>query len=213
MPGHDIVVVGFSAGGIDPLLRMVSRLPGDLPASLFVVHHFPPHGITLLPAILSRACRLPASAPSDNDPIEPAHIYVAPPDRHLIVGRGVMRLVLGPLEHSNRPAVDPLFRSAADSYGARVIGVVLSGTLNDGTDGLRAIKAAGGLALVQDPATCSYSGMPSSAIEHVAVDEVAHPDTLCDALVRMVGQRAETPRAIPRRAGRVPAVGRGHVEH
>jgi two-component system chemotaxis response regulator CheB len=190
MPGHNIVVVGFSAGGIDPLLQMASGLPRDLPASLFVVHHFPAQSVSVLPAILNRSGPLRAVAAENQDPIVPGRIYVAPPDHHLLIEDGVVQLTVGPREHGHRPAVDPLFRSAARAHGPKVIGVVLSGTLDDGTAGLHAIKAAGGLAMVQDPASCAYPGMPESAIEFVAVDHVVRPEDLASTLVRLVGQEA-----------------------
>jgi two-component system, chemotaxis family, protein-glutamate methylesterase/glutaminase len=190
MPGHDIVVVGFSAGGIDPLLQMVAALPRDLPAALFVVHHFPPQSVSALPTIINRISTLPASTAEADGQIAPGHIYVARPDRHLLLQRGRTRLTLGAREHGHRPAVDPLFRSAARSYGPRVIGVLLSGALDDGSAGLHAIKAAGGLTVVQDPARCAYPGMPSSAMQYVAIDHVVPPEQLGALLVRLVGQPA-----------------------
>ena len=196
MPGHNIVVVGFSAGGIDPLLQMASGLPSDLPASLFVVHHFPAQSVSVLPAILNRSGPLEAAAAENDESIVPGRIYVAPPDRHLLIRDGTVRLTVGPREHGHRPAVDPLFRSAARSHGPRVIGVLLSGTLDDGTAGLHAIKAAGGLTMVQDPTRCAYPGMTASAIEFVAVDHVVLPEELAATLVRLVSEEA-------RPAGRV----------
>jgi two-component system chemotaxis response regulator CheB len=199
MAGHNIVVVGFSAGGIEPLVQMASGLPRDLPASLFVVHHFPAQSVSVLPAILNRSGPLKAAAAENEEPIVSGRIYVAPPDHHLLIRNGTVRLTGGPREHGHRPAVDPLFRSAARSHGSRVIGVLLSGSLDDGTAGLHAIKAAGGLAMVQDPASCAYPGMPESAIEFVAVDHVVTPEELSTTLVRLVNQEAPAP------AGRVPA--------
>jgi two-component system chemotaxis response regulator CheB len=190
MQGHDIIVIGFSAGGIEPLLQLVADLPSDLPAALFVVHHFPAHSISALPSILARASDVPVRTARDREPVAPGHIYVGRPDRHLLLMPGLIRLTRGPREHGNRPALDPLFRSAARSYGSRVIGVILSGTLDDGTVGLHAIKSAGGLAVVQDPEQASYPGMPKSALEHVEVDHVAPAGELGGLLARLTREPA-----------------------
>jgi len=186
MSGRDIVVVGFSAGGIAPLMQLVADLPSDFPASILVVHHFPAQSISALPSILNRAGPLPATQPADGERIVPGRIYVARPDRHLLLRNGVVRLTAGPREHGHRPAIDPLFRSAARSCGPRVVGVILSGTLDDGTSGLLEIKAAGGLVVVQDPASAAYPGMPASAIAHTAVDHVVLPHELGALLDRLV---------------------------
>jgi two-component system chemotaxis response regulator CheB len=193
MQGHDIVVIGFSAGGIEPLLQLVADLPSDLPAALFVVHHFPPNSISALASILSRSADLAVRTARDREPVAPGYIYVGRPDRHLLVMRGLMRLTRGPREHGSRPALDPLFRSAARSYGSRVIGVLLSGTLDDGTIGLHAIKSAGGLAVVQDPEQAAYPGMPTSAIEHVEVDHVLPVGKMGALLTRLTREPALPP--------------------
>jgi two-component system, chemotaxis family, protein-glutamate methylesterase/glutaminase len=172
MPGRDIVVMGGSAGSIEVLTELVSGFPPDFPGSIFVVVHFPGSVTSTLPRILNRAGPLSARHARDGDPIEPGGIYVAPPDCHLHVSDGHVRLTRGPKENGHRPALDPLFRTAAFSYGSRVVGVILSGNLNDGTAGLLRIKQRGGVAIVQDPETALYQGMPRSAIEHVAVDHV-----------------------------------------
>jgi two-component system chemotaxis response regulator CheB len=193
MPGHDIVVIGFSAGGIDPLQQLVADLPSDFPASIFVVHHFPPMSISALPSILARSGRLPALQPADGDEIVPGRIYVARPDHHLLIGDNRVRLTRGPREHGHRPAIDPLFRTAARCFGPRVIGVILSGTLDDGTAGLLAVKQAGGLAVVQDPQEAAYPGMALSALGNVPVDHVAlaaELGALLDRLVRLPAPEA-----------------------
>lgn len=172
MARRDVVVVGASAGGVETLRTLVAALPASLPAAIFVVVHFPPGSTSVLPRILSRHGPLPAEHPRDGAPFEQGRIYVAPPDHHLLVKRGTVRLVRGPRENASRPAVDPLFRSAARAYGPRVLGLVLSGNLDDGTAGLASVKRWGGLAAAQDPEDALYGGMPGSAIAHVDVDRV-----------------------------------------
>lgn len=169
---HDIVVVGASAGGVEALSDLVERLPPDLPAAVFVVLHVSAAAPSLLPAILNRASALPAVVAEDRGPVEPGKIYVAPPDSHLLVAPGEMRLWRGPPEHACRPAVDPMFRTAAASYGPRVLGVVLSGTLDDGVAGLAAVKRRGGIGLVQSPEEAQFASMPSTAIATLDVDHV-----------------------------------------
>jgi two-component system, chemotaxis family, protein-glutamate methylesterase/glutaminase len=172
MFGHDIIVIGASAGGVEALSQLVAGLPRDLAAAIFVVIHISPHGKSVLPSILNRQGKLPASHAIDGEAIAQGHIYIAPPDYHLLVKPGYIRLVKGPRENNSRPAVDPLFRTAAKAYGRRVVGVILSGTLDDGTAGLIDVKNWGGVAVVQDPNDAAYSGMPSSAIENVEVDYI-----------------------------------------
>lgn len=170
MPTHDIIVAGASTGGVEALTALVGGLPADLPAAIFVVLHVPPTGSSLLPKILSRVGPLPATHANDGEPIHPGRIYVAPPDYHLLLKRGYVRVVRGPRENHHRPALDPLFRTAARAYGPRVIGVVLTGALDDGTAGLFAIKQCGGIAVVQDPAEAYFPSMPESALAYVDVD-------------------------------------------
>jgi two-component system, chemotaxis family, protein-glutamate methylesterase/glutaminase len=170
IPGRDIIVVGASAGGVEALSQLVRHLPADLPAAIFVVLHVPAHSPSLLPQILNRSRTLPATHATDAEPIRKGRIYVAPPDQHLLLEDDQVRVKRGPRENGHRPAVDPLFRTAARSFGPRVVGVVLSGTLDDGTAGLVAIKQRSGLTVVQDPREALYTGMPLSALEAVAVD-------------------------------------------
>jgi two-component system chemotaxis response regulator CheB len=185
MPGHDIVVIGFSAGGVEPLVKLVADLPRNLPAALFVAHHFPAESSSALPSILRRSGKLPASHPVDQQDIEPGQIYVAPPDHHMLIAGGKIQLSRGPRENGHRPAVDPLFRTAARAFGPRVIGVLLSGALDDGTAGLSAVKRHGGIAVVQDPNDALYNSMPSNAIQAVSVDHVIPSAEIASLLTRL----------------------------
>lgn len=189
--GHDVVVVGASAGGIEALKELVAALPADLAASLFVVLHMPAGATSVLPAILTRAGPLPAEHVEDAAEIALGHIYVAPPDCHLQFDDGRVTATAGPKENGHRPAVDPLFRSAAHVYGPRVVGVILSGTLDDGTLGLRAVKAHGGVTLVQDPDDAQHSGMPRNAIAFGAPDRIGRPDELAAAIVELTANPVE----------------------
>ena len=180
---REIVVIGASAGGVEAMREVAQGLPRDLDAAIFCVMHHPPGAKSYLPEILTRAGPLPALHAEDGERIRPGRIYVGPPDHHMLLADGHVRLSRGPHHNRHRPAVDPLFGSAARSYGPGVIGVVLSGTLDDGTAGLAKIKGAGGVALVQDPATAAHAGMPESARTHVAVDRVVPLDRMAAAIV------------------------------
>ena len=187
---HDIIVVGASAGGVEALAEFAARLPANLPAAVFVVLHMPAYGHSVLPAILSRRGPLPARHPEDGELIQTGRIYVAPPDHHLLIKAGRISLTRGPAENNHRPAVDTLFRAAARCCGPRVVGIVLTGTLDDGTAGLQAVKMRGGLALVQDPEEAMFGGMPRSAIENVDVDYVLPIAALAETVVRLAGEPA-----------------------
>lgn len=190
LPLNRLIVIGASAGGVEALTRLVSRLPARLPAAIVVVVHFPAGGTSVLPRILERSGPLPVSHADDGDLLEPGRIFVARPGRHLLVQPGQLRLSSGPAENGCRPAIDLLFRSAADAYGARVVGVVLSGTRDDGTAGLMAIKGRDGLAVVQDPADALFAGMPQSAIDHVPIDYCLTIDEIPVLLTRLARQSA-----------------------
>jgi two-component system, chemotaxis family, protein-glutamate methylesterase/glutaminase len=183
---RDIVVIGASAGGVEALITLFAGFPDELPASVFVVLHMMPGGTSVLPKILDRAGPLPTATAVDGESIERGRVYVAPPDHHMLLVDETVRLTSGPRENGHRPAVDPLFRSAARAHGRRVIAAVLSGALDDGTLGLRMVSDAGGKALVQDPADALYPSMPESARHHtpaaraVAVDQLA--DAICAAI-------------------------------
>jgi two-component system, chemotaxis family, protein-glutamate methylesterase/glutaminase len=172
LEARDIIVIAASAGGVEALSQLVAALPPQLPAAVFAVVHFPAHATSVLPQILQRHGRLPAVHPEDGTAVRHGVIYVAPPNRHLTLHRGEVRLTRGPRENGHRPSADPLFRSAARVYGRRVIGVVLTGNLDDGTAGLAAVARHGGVTVVQDPAEALYGGMPASAVANVAVDHV-----------------------------------------
>lgn len=170
MPKPDIIVIGASAGGLRAFELLVAQLPLDLPAAIFITWHISPDYPSLLPQILDQLCALPVAHAVDNEPIRAGRIYVAPPDHHLLVESGFVRLSRGPKENRFRPAVDVLFRSAASAYSKRVIGVVLSGSLDDGASGIYAIKERGGIAVVQDPLDALHSSMPMAAMKAVKVD-------------------------------------------
>ena len=170
VPNHDIIAIGGSTGSLDVLRRVFADLPADLPACLFVVRHIATEGTDLLAAILDEAGPLDVRMATDGAPIIPGMAYVAPPGRHLMLESGAVRLGRGPRENMARPAVDPLFRSAALNYGSRVIGVVLTGLLDDGAAGLAAVKRSGGIAIVQDPADSEADDMPRHALTSCDVD-------------------------------------------
>ena len=206
MAKKDIVVVGASAGGMEALQKLVSRLPAGLPASVFVVWHLSPGMKSILPQVLSKAGPLKASNPQDGDRIEPGRIYVAPNDHHMLLENGYIRVARGPKENRFRPAVDPLFRSAAYVYGPRVVGVVLTGALDDGTAGLWTIKLRGGTAVVQDPEDALIRGMPLNALDNVAVDHRLPAAAIGELIARLVREDAPAP-------ARVPALEDAKTEH
>jgi two-component system chemotaxis response regulator CheB len=198
---RDIVVMGASAGGVETLAELVSGLPAEFPAAIFVVLHLLPSGRSVLPEILARSGPLPATAAIGDEGIERGRIYVAPPDRHLLLIGDGLRLTRGPRENGHRPAIDALFRSAARAFRERVIAVVLSGSLDDGTAGLRVVKHMGGTTVVQDPDDALYASMPASALANAAADHVAAlaamPALLCD----LVGTPIEIADSAPAAGG------------
>lgn len=197
MTRRDIVVVGASAGGVRALRELAARLPPAFPAAVCVVLHVGPYPSTL-PQLLSAAGPNPAAHAGHGEPLLPGRVYVAPPDHHLLLQEGTLQLVRGPKEHHTRPAVDPLFRSAALSAGPRVIGVLLTGLLDDGTAGLQAIKECGGLAVVQDPADAEEPAMPQAALRSVQVDHCVPLDRIGALLTQLV----QAP--VPEQAAPVP---------
>ena len=195
----DVVVIGCSAGGVTALQSLLARVPAGFEAPVFVVMHIPAHTPSRLAPILQSHCALPVKQAIDGETIVPGMVYVTTADRHLMVEAQNVRVTRGPKESRSRPAIDVLFRSAAASFGPGAVGVVLTGTLDDGTAGLWAIKDQGGVALVQEPCTAEFSSMPESAIEHVDVDKVLPLEDLAHEIVRLVdqqrphGDRAEIP--------------------
>jgi two-component system chemotaxis response regulator CheB len=183
-----VVVAGASAGGVEALLELVRSLPPDFPLAVLVVLHVSPMGTSLLPAILSRACALPVFTPADGEPLQRGHVYVAPPDQHLVVEDSSLRLSQSPRENGHRPAIDPTMRTAAAAYDGATIGIVLSGSRDDGTAGLLAIKARGGCAIVQDPGEALYPSMPLNAMAHVEVDAVLPIAAMADWIMRRTTQ-------------------------
>jgi two-component system chemotaxis response regulator CheB len=188
MKPQTVIVIGTSAGGVEALGVLVGGLPVDLPAAIFVVLHIGAHKSDL-PWLLNRAGGLRAEHPADH---------------HMTLEDGNVRLTKGPRENFARPAIDPLFRSAAAAYGADVIGVILTGGLNDGTAGLYEVKLHGGVAIVQDPADAQSASMPRSALAHVAVDHCVPLAAIAPLLVRLVSERAEVPHASPSTQIQVP---------
>jgi two-component system chemotaxis response regulator CheB len=215
VPQLDVIVIGASAGGVASLQRLAERLPASLPASVFVTLHLPEGIRSSLPRIMERAGPVPAAHAENGQLIEPGRIYIAPPGFHMTLERDRVRVTRGAREHGLRPAIDPLFRSAALAFGPRVIGVVLSGQLDDGTVGLAEIKRAGGVAVVQDPDETAFQSMPKSAIAHVNVDYILPADEIGTMLEHLVLEEETADRAPDHRASiarREPLNGVGAVE-
>ena len=190
---HKIIVIGTSAGGLHALTHITSMLPANLSATVLVVMHIGARR-SLLPEILQKQCSLPVRHALDHDPLLPGQVLIAPPDRHLTVesdeGRPIARLWHGPKENYTRPAIDPLFRSAAAQFDGHVIAVILTGYLDDGTAGLYAVKACGGYAIVQDPQDAQIPDMPANALESVTVDQVLPLREIGPALATLAARPA-----------------------
>lgn len=185
MATRDIIVIGASAGGVQALSQLVSELPPDLPAAVFIVLHIPANAPSLLANILGHTSALPVANGIDNEPVQRGRIYVASPDQHLLIEKGRVRLVHGPKENLHRPAIDALFRSAARWAGPRVTGVVLTGARDDGTVGMHAIKQRGGIAIVQDPSEALFPSMPLSVLQDGPVDYTLPLDEIAPLLNRL----------------------------
>ncbi len=200
-----MVVVGASAGGVAAARRLVAGLPADLPAAVFVVVHRGAERPNLLPEILDAAGPLPAKAAEEGEPFAPGRVYLAPSDHHLIVGRDHVHVRRGPRENRVRPAIDVLFRSAAVNCSSRVVGLLLTGLLDDGTSGLIAIRGCNGLALVQDPGEALFPDMPRSAIEKGAADHVVPLDRM-PGLISTLARGARPPTVEAPRALKMEAL-------
>ena len=186
-----IVVIGASSGGIEALRSLAANLPADFAAPICVVLHVSPQSPAVLADILSRSGPLRARSAGDRERLNSGQIFVAPPDFHLLIEPGWVRLSKGPRENRFRPAIDPLFRTAAQVYGPGAIGVLLTGNLDDGTAGLWTIKQLGGIAVVQDPNDAMFPSMPASAIAHVRIDHVAPLAEIPGLLVKLASQPFE----------------------
>jgi two-component system chemotaxis response regulator CheB len=194
---RDIVTVAASAGGLEPLRTLLAGLPADFPAAVLVVLHIPATGGRALPRILDRAGALPAATAADGEPLRPGRIYVAPPDLHLLVVDGLVRTSRGPRQNGVRPSADPLFRSAACYGGPRTIGVVLSGTLDDGALGAATVEQLGGYVIAQDPADAAQGSMPRCAIAATRHPEIRPAAEIAGRLARLTGGSAALPPADP----------------
>jgi two-component system chemotaxis response regulator CheB len=197
MPKRDIIVVGASAGGVSALRSFVSSLPPDFKGSIFVVLHIPPYAETRLAGILSAAGPLKAVQPRDGEEIKGGMIYVAANDHHLLLENSKVIVKKGPKENRFRPSIDALFRSAAYVYGPRVIGIVLSGLLNDGTSGLWSIKRMGGITIIQEPDDAEYPQMPENVLEYVAVDYTIPAAEIGPLLVKLTDETAPKKSKVP----------------
>lgn len=185
------IVIGASSGGFEVLKTIISGLSADLSVPVFIVLHIPAYEPGVLAGILDRMGKLPATHPQDGETIQPGHVYVAPPDHHLLIEEGRIAVKRGPKENGFRPSIDALFRSAAYAYGPGVIGVVLSGALNDGTSGLWSVKRLGGIAIVQDPYEAEYPSMPRSVLEYVDADYRIPSTAIGPLLVRLAAEQRQ----------------------
>lgn len=197
MKNHHVITIGTSAGGLNALKTLLRQLPPDFPASVHIVQHLSSQISSNLPLVLEKAGQLPVKFALDGEPIESGRVYLAPPDFHLILEPDRLRVIRGPRENRMRPAIDPLFRSAAAAYRSYATGVILTGMLDDGTVGLQAIKACGGMAVVQNPEEAEYRSMPQSAIALVDVDRVVSVEDLGDVLMERVRQTPPVVETIP----------------
>jgi two-component system, chemotaxis family, protein-glutamate methylesterase/glutaminase len=195
---REIIVIGGSAGGVEAISTLLRQLPPGIPAAVFVVCHQMPDSKGYLADMLNTGGPLLAKCAEDGEEIHHGVVYVAPPDRHLIVKKEALRVVRGPRENRWRPAIDPLFRSAAVAYGPRVIGVLLSGMLDDGTAGLMAIKRCGGVAVVQDPEDAPYPDMPRNALANVEVDHRLAVPEMGPVIEKLIAETVLTKGPAPR---------------
>jgi len=194
---HDVIVIGGSSGSSEPLRAILRALPAETQAAVFVSTHIPPHDKSYLTAVLAAAALMPVSQAQDGETIETGRIYVAAPDRHLLLTAEGVRLGAGPRENMVRPSIDPLFRSAALTFGPRVVGVILSGMLNDGVSGLRAVQDCGGVTIVQDPADAVAGDMPRAVLVALRPDHLVKAADIGALLKRLAAADAGPPRPCP----------------
>lgn len=188
--GLKLVVIGVSAGGLNALGLLVAQLPADFAAAVLIVHHMGATGSNdAMLQVLNRAGTLPCKQAKNGERIVAGRIYLAPPDNHLMVSGGKILITKGARENRARPAIDPLFRSAAVDYGNAVIGVVLTGFLDDGTAGMNVIRRCGGICVVQDPADAAYPDMPQNVLNNVKVDHCVALADMGALLVRLAGRK------------------------
>ncbi|HEX6443802.1 MAG TPA: chemotaxis protein CheB [Streptosporangiales bacterium] len=192
-----VIAIGASAGGVDALQTLLARVPTDLTAPVLIVLHLPATGNSVLPRILERRCPLPVAFAGHGQPLVGGRVYVAPPDHHLVVVEGAVELSHGPKENASRPAIDVLLRTAAAIYGPRVIGVVLSGNLDDGAAGLKDVVTAGGVGVVQDPNDAAYPDMPRNAIRHASPQYVLPLSGISDLLEELGTTPVEGAQTMP----------------
>ena len=185
---HHVITIGTSAGGVAALQILISQLPKNLPASIHIVQHLSGEASSNLPALLNKVSKLPVAFAKNEETIKAGRIYLAPPDFHLMLEYGRLRVVRGPRENRMRPAIDPLFRSAAVIYRSYATGIILTGMLDDGTAGLQAIKACGGMTIAQKPEDAEYSSMPKSAIANVEVDYIVPLQNIAEIIQKRVRQ-------------------------
>jgi two-component system, chemotaxis family, protein-glutamate methylesterase/glutaminase len=196
--GHDIVVIGTSSGGLEALDRLVAQLAPDLPASIFIVQHMDPQSTgQALVERLSRHKAFRCKLAEHGEKFRPGRIYIAPPDQHLLLQTTTLSVTKGARENRYRPSIDPLFRSAAVAHGSSVIGILLTGMLDDGTAGMSAIKQCGGVNVVQDPDDAAYPEMPQSALNNAAVDHCVRLDGMGALLERLVHDPPAKRKAVP----------------
>ncbi|MEX0686437.1 MAG: chemotaxis protein CheB [Balneolales bacterium] len=198
MARRDIVVIGASAGGVDILIELAKSLPEDFAATLFIVLHIPPYSPSRMPELLSKAGPLTAIHPKDGEVVKKGMIYIAPPDHHLLCEGDHVIISKGPKENRFRPSVDALFRSSAYTYGPRVVGVVLTGALNDGTSGLWSVKRMGGVAIVQDPDDAPFPHMPANVLEYVEPDHLVPASEIAALLTRLTSEPSPKKPKIPK---------------
>jgi len=197
MANRDVLAIGTSAGGVDALLFIAKGLPRNLPAAILITIHLPSHVRSTLDELLARAGPMPARFAESGEAIRKGHIYIAPPDRHLLLYGDRLSLGEGPRENNTRPAIDPMLRSAALCCGARTVGVVLTGTMGDGASGLWAVRQAGGITVVQDPTDAAFAEMPLNALNRAKPDHVAALAEMPGLLARLVQEPVGPARPLP----------------